>query len=929
MHAQRPQNPRIGSSAEGNGKVRLCEGVGIGVAPSGPLLPDASGRTVPDGAWIDLVVTGDGKGGCTTTEEDEDDFALRRPPPNDQWEGEGLTSYNSVEGSRAYNSQEVSRPSSKYPSGSLCNHHDESKNGRPYCDSNTTEHTVHLRKIVNNQPLDSNAYSDWISEDTTDATYPAIGRRPFRLGWDWESYFEGPAVFDDPSSLKILIAPDNAYVGLKEHIESATTSVWIKTYLFNFEPVVELLEDRLENGVHVTLMVDLSDRGINAFDYVQPATCDDNGCDESATWKSEGRYALEAARRLANYECEDPSSCGEATTLFVRDPSASEDGRFHLMHEKIVLVDPTGCSAAEDGTVSCTSGDAAALWGSGNLTHTSFPKPAEDAESHVVPNGNREIYAISDSPRLVKELKDRFDTALNAYDVFSYPGDQASGFPTYADQYGELFNEQGELDPSALGSERWKRWAKSARGNVPVPDPLPNPLTWESLCLEVPDPPGVWDACVSGVGDCKALILENAADVTDMGTYATSTPFDSPYSIASMPEDPVGYEVIVAPENVLQPGRGMLKLLDSAGPGDQILIHENLTRRWNDEWDGEKWNSSWARNTRMQSFFEAAKRGAEVKILIDKADTEWEDQANWTLLKEAACEPGDGCTADDTCSRNETDTDGTLTLCLGKGGTRRIHNKMVLARIADQGYSAIGSLNGHEKGYKVTRELQVIVKSNSAFSYLKAVFNRDWCHDPSTHTDDYCESHALGAMDFDDDGWSDSDEAACGTNSQSGGDEPADADEDGSCDSLDAFSDIAGEDTDTDGDGTGNNADTDDDDDGIADGDGPVPGAIVHLRFAGNLVNSGTGGSALNGELVETDEYGEIGDNTLNNQPYRDAEDNGLLHTGETSNGVTLVARKSRFGKPHRRGRCSNRLPPFRRAAASPCTSGCPTATTT
>ena len=99
--------------------------------------------------------------------------------------------------------------------------------------------------------------------------------------------------------------------------------------------------------------------------------------------------------------------------------------------------------------------------------------------------------------------------------------------------------------------------------------------------------------------------------------------------------------------------------------------------------------------------------------------------------------------------------------------------------------------------------------------------------------------------DDDDDGWSDQDEAVCGSQSLDSGSVPADSDADGECDALDPDDDDDGvvdsddafpsnptEWTDTDGDGIGNNADGDDDGDGWGDptesdcGSDPMDGEV-------------------------------------------------------------------------------------------------------
>ena len=55
-----------------------------------------------------------------------------------------------------------------------------------------------------------------------------------------------------------------------------------------------------------------------------------------------------------------------------------------------------------------------------------------------------------------------------------------------------------------------------------------------------------------------------------------------------------------------------------------------------------------------------------------------------------------------------------------------IHNKMVLARIAGQGYAHIGSINGSETSSKVNREVAVNVRSGEVYDYLLGMFDWDW-----------------------------------------------------------------------------------------------------------------------------------------------------------------------------------------------------------
>ena len=148
--------------------------------------------------------------------------------------------------------------------------------------------------------------------------------------------------------------------------------------------------------------------------------------------------------------------------------------------------------------------------------------------------------------------------------------------------------------------------------------------------------------------------------------------------------------------------------------------------------------------------------------------------------------------------------------------------------------------------------------------------------------------------DDDDDGWSDQDEAVCGSQLLDSGSVPADSDADGECDALDPDDDDDGvvdsddafpsnptEWADTDGDGIGNNADGDDDGDGWGDstesdcGSDPMDGEVSPRDIDGdgacNILDPDDDGDGVadeddafpldNAEWLDTDGDG-LGDNS-------------------------------------------------------------------
>jgi phosphatidylserine/phosphatidylglycerophosphate/cardiolipin synthase-like enzyme len=120
-------------------------------------------------------------------------------------------------------------------------------------------------------------------------------------------------------------------------------------------------------------------------------------------------------------------------------------------------------------------------------------------------------------------------------------------------------------------------------------------------------------------------------------------------------------------------------------------------------------------NPRLLAAIDAARRGATVRVLLDS----YRDNANLDsprsnlrtveYLRALARQEG-------------LDLDARRANPTGEG----IHNKMILARIGDQGWVVAGSLNGSEVSAKLNREMSLMATSNEAFEYLADVFWYDW-----------------------------------------------------------------------------------------------------------------------------------------------------------------------------------------------------------
>ncbi len=195
-----------------------------------------------------------------------------------------------------------------------------------------------------------------------------------------------------------------------------------------------------------------------------------------------------------------------------------------------------------------------------------------------------------------------------------------------------------------------------------------------------------------------------AITVTGGTTYSVRFPEPATY------QGVFSFEVIQSPENSLRDVDGLLSILNSAGPGDTILV-EQLDER--PHWGSSTSTPELDPNPRLQAFITAARRGATVRLLLDSY---------------FVSEIGEHLN-DQTCMQvnaiafaEDLDLRCSLANPTGLG----IHNKMVLANIKGQGYIFIGSINGTELSHKGNREVAILLQSDDAFEYLATLFDGDW-----------------------------------------------------------------------------------------------------------------------------------------------------------------------------------------------------------
>jgi hypothetical protein len=118
-------------------------------------------------------------------------------------------------------------------------------------------------------------------------------------------------------------------------------------------------------------------------------------------------------------------------------------------------------------------------------------------------------------------------------------------------------------------------------------------------------------------------------------------------------------------------------------------------------------------NPRLEAYVQAARNGAQVRILLDNGlDAEGKNLETALYLTELA-------------QREGLD----LVVRLGNPTLRGIHNKMVLVDLgAGEQYVHVGSINGSEASNKANRELALQLWSPGAYAYLSQVYEYDWTH---------------------------------------------------------------------------------------------------------------------------------------------------------------------------------------------------------
>jgi phosphatidylserine/phosphatidylglycerophosphate/cardiolipin synthase-like enzyme len=183
-------------------------------------------------------------------------------------------------------------------------------------------------------------------------------------------------------------------------------------------------------------------------------------------------------------------------------------------------------------------------------------------------------------------------------------------------------------------------------------------------------------------------------------------PFAAPLTFSGFAR----FQVISAPENALRPDDGLMALIDQAGAGDEILLEQLYEHK---HWGESTSNPIADPNPRLQALIAAARRGARVRLLLDSFFDEPADLRS---------NQGTVAYINTMASRERLD----LAARLGNPTAGGIHAKLVLIRLGDVRWSAIGSLNGGETSHKLNREVVVLTDLTGVYERLAEVFQWDW-----------------------------------------------------------------------------------------------------------------------------------------------------------------------------------------------------------
>jgi hypothetical protein len=194
-------------------------------------------------------------------------------------------------------------------------------------------------------------------------------------------------------------------------------------------------------------------------------------------------------------------------------------------------------------------------------------------------------------------------------------------------------------------------------------------------------------------------------DMTTPDPTTYTVRFPTPLTIS----ETFDFELFTAPEAALRQRDALLGLVGRAGAGDRVLVEQLYEHA---DWGEDPATDP---NLRLEAYISAARRGAEVRILVNRGTF----GENFVL---------DTYTPTLTYVRQVAAAEGldNLQILAGDPTEYAIHNKMVLVDLGDAHYTHVGSINGSETSSKLNREVALQIESAEIYDYLETMFMTDW-----------------------------------------------------------------------------------------------------------------------------------------------------------------------------------------------------------
>jgi predicted extracellular nuclease/phosphatidylserine/phosphatidylglycerophosphate/cardiolipin synthase-like enzyme len=176
-------------------------------------------------------------------------------------------------------------------------------------------------------------------------------------------------------------------------------------------------------------------------------------------------------------------------------------------------------------------------------------------------------------------------------------------------------------------------------------------------------------------------------------------------------------EIVQAPDNALRDVDSLIGMVNRAGAGDEVMVQQQYERKY---WET---GTTTHPNPRLEAYIQAARRGANVRIILDG----FFEGGDCTSLTHnpATVAYVNGMGLPNLQARLSEATEGQP---VGQTvpTTGNVHNKMVLVRDGTDGYIHVTSINGSLNSSKNNREYGFQVQSNAGYQYYKDVFDYDW-----------------------------------------------------------------------------------------------------------------------------------------------------------------------------------------------------------